>query len=314
MNVKRLVKKIFEIVIILFGVTVLTFCFVNMSSISPAEAIARRSTSEPSAEYIRQIEEKYGYDKPVFVQYITWVGGILRGDFGTSYLSNKPVLSEITGKLSATLSITGMALVWIFLLTVLLSVISVLHKNKLVDHFIRIITILGISMPPFWIGFMMLILFAINIPIFEIVEYGTIRSMILPSLSMALPVACSTIRILRAAMLENMQKDYVVYAKSRGLSNIEIILFHVIKNAAPPVITLFFQNIGYMVAGSAIIESVFSWPGIGNYFVNAITQRDFPVVSSCILIMALIFLICNSFAEFLNKFLNPKSMIEMEKQ
>lgn len=302
----KIVKKVLEILIVLFGVTILTFVFMNMSKVSPAEAIARRSNSEPTREQIKQIEKKYGFDQPIYKQYVDWVGKLLQGDFGTSYISNQPFLEEVGNKFIATLAIVLLSLCWTIVVAIPLGIISAVKKNHFIDHFIRGITILGISIPSFWFGFLLLVIFAIRIPIFKVIDSGNFKSMVLPSIAMALPITCSLIRMLRAVILENMGKDFVIYAKSRGLSRKNILLKHVMKNALPPIITLFFQNVGYMVAGSAIIESVFSWPGIGNYFVNAITQRDFPVINGCILIMACIYLFCNMLADYLNKKLNPR--------
>ena len=171
-----------------------------------------------------------------------------------------------------------MALLWIVLITIPLGIVSAVRKDRFCDHLIRImiriITILGISIPAFWLGYLLLTAFAIRIPVFKVVDYGNLRSLILPSITLAASVVSSSVRMLRATILENLKKDYVIYAQARGLSAAQILWKHVLKNALPPMVTLFFQNIGMMIGGSAIVESVFSWPGLGNYFVSAIVNRD----------------------------------------
>lgn len=300
-----MIKKIVELIIILIGVSILSFTFSNISSIDPAEAFTRRSIVNPSEEQINEIRHKMGYDEPMYMQYIHWFKNCLKGDFGTSLVTQNPVLEDILDKLMATLTIVGVAFIWIVLFTILLSVLTAINKDSIADHIIRIITIFGISLPSFWLGFLLLTLLAITFPIFKVVDYGEIKSIILPSITLAVPIISSSVRVLRATILSNLSKDYVLYARARGLPLRKIIFRHVLKNALPPTITLFFQNIGFMIGGSAIVESVFSWPGLGNYFVNAILGRDLPAINGCVLIIATIFIICNFIAEFINIILNP---------
>lgn len=300
-----MIKKIVELIIILIGVSILSFTFSNVSSIDPAEAFTRRNIVNPSEEQINEIRHKMGYDEPMYMQYIHWFKNCLKGDFGTSLVTQNPVLEDILGKLIATLTIVGMAFIWIVLFTILLSVLTAINKDSIADHIIRIITIFGISLPSFWLGFLLLTLFAITFSVFKVVDYGGIKSIILPSITLAVPIISSSVRVLRATILSNLSKDYVLYARARGLPLRKIIFRHVLKNALPPTITLFFQNIGFMIGGSAIVESVFSWPGLGNYFVNAILGRDLPAINGCVLIIATIFIICNFIAEFINIILNP---------
>lgn len=300
-----MIKKIVELIIILIGVSILSFAFSNVSSIDPAEAFTRRNIVNPSEEQINEIRHKMGYDEPMYMQYIHWFKNCLKGDFGTSLVTQNPVLEDILGKLIATLTIVGMAFIWIVLFTILLSVLTAINKDSIADHIIRIITIFGISLPSFWLGFLLLTLFAITFSVFKVVDYGGIKSIILPSITLAVPIISSSVRVLRATILSNLSKDYVLYARARGLPLRKIIFRHVLKNALPPTITLFFQNIGFMIGGSAIVESVFSWPGLGNYFVNAILGRDLPAINGCVLIIATIFIICNFIAEFINIILNP---------
>lgn len=306
MNTVQFMKKILNLLIVLIGVSLLSFLLSNISSVDPAEAIARRIYSNPTQEQIQEIRSEKGLDQPILVQYAKWAGGCIRGDLGLSYQSNQPVRQEIAEKLTATLLLVGMAMLWIVVVTVPLGILSAAKRGRLCDHFIRLITILGISIPAFWLGYLLLTSFAIKIPVFKVVDYGSLRSLILPSLTLAASVFSSSIRMLRATVLENLKKDYAIYALARGLSPIQILWKHVLKNALPPMVTLFFQNIGMMIGGSAIVENVFSWPGLGNYFLSAIINRDLPVITGCVLVLGLIFVVCNAIGEGINLVLNPR--------
>ncbi len=300
------VKKLASLFLVLIGVSLLSFILANISSVDPAEAIARRTYSNPTQEQIAEIRHDKGLDRPVLTQYVSWLGNSLKGDLGTSYQTGKPVAREISGKLVATISLVGVSLLWIAVFTIPLGILSAIRKNGIGDHLIRGVTVLGISIPSFWFGFILLTAFAISIPVFKVVEYGNLRSIILPSVTLSVPVICSSVRMLRATLLEKLKKDYVIYAQARGLSNGQIMWKHVLKNALPPMVTLFFQNIGMMVGGSAIVESVFSWPGLGSYFVASITNRDLPVITGCVLVLGIIFVVCNTIGEIVNRVLNPR--------
>ena len=303
-------SRLMSLIIVLAGVTILSFVLANISTVDPAEAFARRSMLNPTPAQIEEIREKMGLNLPVYQQYINWLGAAVKGDLGISLLTRNPVSADIAEKMPATLSIAGLALLWIVIITVPLSILSAINKDSFFDHALRMVTILGVSMPNFWLGFILLVALAVMLPFFQVADYGNLRSLILPSLTLAIPMASASIRLLRATILANMQMDYVTYAKARGISKADIIWKHVLKNSLPPMITIFFQYSGYLIAGSAIVEIVFSWPGIGSHLVNAIIGRDLPTINGCVLVIAVIFVFCNSLADVLNGWLNPKMLTE----
>lgn len=301
-----LLKRIPSLLIVLFGVTVLTFFMSALSTVDPAEAFARRTLLNPTSVQIADIRQGMGLDQPVYQQYLNWLVHSLTGDLGESLLTRNAVSSDIADRLPMTLSLVAASMFWVILLTIPVSIFGALRKNSFWDHLISGFTILGISLPSFWLGFLLLLIFAVTFPIFSVVESGSIRSFILPSLSLAMPIAASTIRLFRATLLSNLNKDYVLYAKARGLNMRTIMWKHVLKNSLPPLITLFSQYLGYMVVGSAVVESIFSWQGIGTHLVNAIIARDLPTVNGCVLVIAVIFVISNIFADMFNLALNPR--------
>ncbi len=254
-------KRLISLAIVLFGVTVLSFLLANLSLVDPAEAYARQHLLHPTAEQIDKIRTELGLDRPIYQQYFFWLGNSLTGDLGTSYLTRNPVTADIAKKLPLTLLLVGMSMLWVIGLTLPLGMLSALKKNSLFDHVVRGFTILGNSLPNFWLGFLFLLLFAVTIPVIRVVDYGNLKSLILPSLVLAIPVASLSIRLFRATLLSNLAQDYVIYAKARGIAKRRILWVHVLRNSLPPLVMLFFQYIGHMIAGSAIVESIFFLAG-----------------------------------------------------
>lgn len=286
-------------------ISIISFFLANISSIDSAETIGHHLYGNPSQEQIENIRIEKGLDKPAHIQYIKWLQHALVGDLGISYQTSNPVLSDIKDKLFATVKLVIVSLFFIAVITIPLSLVSAYKKDTLIDKSIQVITILGISVPSFWLGYVLLSIFAIKLPIFKVVEYGNFRSLILPAATLAAPVISSSVKILRTTLLENSEQEYVTYARARGLSYKRILYAHILKNSLPPMITLFFQNIGMMIAGSVIVENVFSWPGLGAYFMSAIINRDTPAITGCMLILGMIFVISNYVSESINHFLNP---------
>lgn len=286
-------------------ISIISFFLANISSIDSAETIGHHLYGNPSQEQIENIRIEKGLDKPAPIQYIKWLQHALVGDLGISYQTSNPILSDIKDKLFATVKLVIVSLFFIAVITIPLSLVSAYKKDTLIDKSIQVITILGISVPSFWLGYVLLSIFAIKLPIFKVVEYGNFRSLILPAATLAAPVISSSVKILRTTLLENSEQEYVTYARARGLSYKRILYAHILKNSLPPMITLFFQNIGMMIAGSVIVENVFSWPGLGAYFMSAIVNRDTPAITGCMLILGMIFVISNYVSESINHFLNP---------
>lgn len=299
-------RRLTGLAVVLFGVTLLSFLLASISPVDPAEAYALRVTQQPTPEQIAAIRVELGLHLPLHQQYFRWVGNLLQGDLGISYLTKKPVLSDIAEKLPVTLQLVGLALVWVALVTVPIGILTALKPGTLFDQAVRWATILGISLPSFWLGFLLLLLFTLILPVFQVVNAGTLGSLILPSLTLAVPAESAFIRLFRATLLSNLNKDYVVYARARGIRQSRIVWVHVVKNSLPPLITLFCQYVGLLVTGSAVVESLFSLPGIGMHLVNASMARDLPTVNGCVLVIALIFVLTRTAAELINARLNPK--------
>lgn len=198
-----------------------------------------------------------------------------------------------------------MAMGWMILIVFPISMLCARFHNKMFDHIVRLLNIGGICLPVFWLGFMLLLLFAVRLQIFSVAPKAGIKGYILPSFALAFPSACGAIRVMRSSLLSEISSDYAAYARTRGLSEWQIILRHGLKNSLPPVITLFGQYLGYMLAGSAVAEKVFSLNGVGTYLISCVVSGDSPATAACIVIIAVVFVTANLAADVINRLICP---------
>lgn len=298
-------KRILRFIILLLGVSILCFILTALSSIDPVTYIIRRGNLSPTPEVIEQVREELGLDSPLPIRYFTWIAGALHGDFGESVFTRNPVSEDLAAYFPTTLRLLLLTLAEIIVFSLLLGVLCAAKQNKLIDHIMRGISILGICLPPFWLGFLLLIAFAVEIPIFSVTPAPGIKGLILPSVTLAFPVICSTVRLFRASLLEELHRDYVRFARASGMSKAQVIWRKAFRNALPPVVTLFCQYVSYLIAGSAVVEKVFSIKGVGNYLMNCIMAADSNAIGACMLLIATLYLLAELRGEILNHFLCP---------
>lgn len=298
-------KRILRFIILLLGVSILCFILTALSSIDPVTYIIRRGNLSPTPEVIEQVREELGLDSPLPIRYFTWIAGALHGDFGESVFTRNPVSEDLAAYFPTTLRLLLLTLAEIIVFSLLLGVLCAAKQNKLIDHIMRGISILGICLPPFWLGFLLLIVFAVEIPIFSVTPAPGIKGLILPSVTLAFPVICSTVRLFRASLLEELHRDYVRFARASGMSKAQVIWRKAFRNALPPVVTLFCQYVSYLIAGSAVVEKVFSIKGVGNYLMNCIMAADSNAIGACMLLIATLYLLAELGGEILNHFLCP---------
>ena len=298
-------KRILRFIILLLGVSILCFILTALSSIDPVTYIIRRGNLSPTPEVIEQVREELGLDNPLPIRYFTWIAGALHGDFGESVFTRNPVSEDLVTYFPTTLQLLLLTLAEIIVFSLLLGVLCAAKQNKLIDHIMRGISILGICLPSFWLGFLLLIAFAVEIPIFSVTPAPGIKGLILPSVTLAFPVICSTVRLFRASLLEELHRDYVRFARASGMSKAQVIWRKVFRNALPPVVTLFCQYVSYLIAGSAVVEKVFSITGVGNYLMNCIMAADSNAIGACMLMIATLYLLAELGGEILNHFLCP---------
>lgn len=298
-------RHIIRLIILLLGVSILCFALTALSSTDPVSYILRRGNLSPTPEMIEQVTEELGLDKPLPTRYLSWISGIFHGDFGESIFSGNEVAADLAAYFPQTLQLVALSLAEIIVFSILLGVLCAAKKNKLTDHIMRIVSMFGICVPPFWLGFLLLLGFAVEIPIFSVTPAPGLMGLILPSITLSFPVICSTVRVFRASLLEEMQRDYVSFARANGMSVKQVLWKKAFRNALPPVITLFCQYVSYLIAGSAVIEKVFSIKGVGSYLTSCIMAADTNAISACMLIVATIYLLAELLGAILNHFLCP---------
>ena len=301
----RIIKKAGYLILVLVCVSFLSFLLANISAIDPAEAYARRVVRSANKELIAQYRELTGFDKTILQQYLSWLQKAVRLDFGTSYLTKKSVRQELGKALPVTLLITACASVFSIIAAVPLGIAAALYKNRLADKLIGFISFLSFSVPGYFAGLLCLRYFGMHLHLFPVIGHGQGVSVLFASFTLALPMTGTLIRLLRSFLLENEEKEYVQYAKARGITDRDIMTHHLLRNAVPVLVTLWGQNIGYLIAGTTIVETIFSIPGIGMYALNAAVNRDFPVINAYLIVTAFTFTVCNGAAEFIGEALNP---------
>lgn len=298
-------RRLFHLCIVLAGISVICFLLLAFSSKDPAEYIARRADINASGQQIDAIRSEMGLDQPLVERYFEWIVNLIRGKPGNSLYSGRPIATDFAQYFPVTFSLVALAMLWVVILGIPIGLLSARFRDSVADHAIRGVTLLGMCIPTFWLGFLLLLAFAIRIPLYTVMPQPGIRGYVLPSLALGLPIVCSLIRLYRSALLSQLSADYVQYAKARGLSAWRILVRHVMRNALPPIITLFCQYLGYLIAGSAVVESVFSLNGIGTYLISCVLASDSVSVASCMLVIATVFVVSNLLGDVANGLLCP---------
>jgi len=307
--IKRILSRLAVLAAVLFGVTLLTFFYTSLSPVDAAQALAVRKYTRPTEEQVTQVRHELGLDKPLPEQYIDWISKAIHGDFGNSYNTGKPIIEELTASMKPTLKLAAMALMLTALISIPLGVLSASRKGGFADKTVYILGIVCMSVPNYWIGFMLMIVFAVNIPVFRIMGAENWKDFVLPALAVAVPTAAANIRVFRSSLLDGYNSDFVMYARARGISERRIASM-VSRYALPPLITLLGQSFGFTIAGSAMIEFVFSIPGVGSMLISALSARDTVTVNACVLVIAVIFVAVNFLAEVINSLLDPKKQLK----
>ncbi len=269
----------------------------------PALVIAGIDSSQSDIDAIRA---KLGTDKPIFSQYVQWVWDVLRFDFGDSMISGQPVTRLILERFPLTLSLALLGIVISIIIAIPLGVISAVKRWSFWDYMGMVFSQIGMAVPSFWLGILLLLLFSVKIKLFPLFGSGSFKHLILPAISLGIARAAVLLRLTRASMAEELSKEYVVTARSKGLTERMVNYKHALKNALLPVITIAGIQLGYMLGGAIIIEQVFSLPGLGRLFLFAIYQRDFPLIQGGVIFVAFIFSLINFVVDMLYSLLNPR--------
>lgn len=305
---KYIRNRLLRLLFLLIGISLLSFLLVALTGTDSAEFIALRANMAAKPELLERIRAEYGLDKPLPLRYFSWLGGILQGNFGTSVYTGNSVGQDLATYFPITLQLVALSFFGIVVVSAPLGLLCAARKNRVTDHIVRGVTVFGICLPPFWLGFLLLLAFAVKLPIFSVVPAAGVKGLILPSIALAFPVICSTVRVFRASLLEELHCDYVSFALANGMTSGQILRRKVLRNTMPTLITLFCQYISYLIAGSAIVEKVFSLNGVGSYLMACITAADSFAIAACMLIVAVIYLAAEFLGDMLNLALCPWRM------
>jgi peptide/nickel transport system permease protein len=299
-----LLRRILLLIPMLLGVSLVTFIMIHLVPGDPVATMMGPNTG--GAAGLQQARHELGLDQPLPLQYVHYLGHVLQGNFGTSILSGRPVLSEIGDRLPATLSLTLTAMAIAIVLGVGIGLIAAATRSRLLGGSVMLLSILGISLPTFWLGLLLIEIFALNLRWFPVLGDTTVRGLILPAITLGLPAAAVLARVTRASMAEVLRQDYIRTARAKGLRRSRVVLEHGLRNGLIVVLTIAGLQFGGLLAGSIIVESVFSRPGLGSLVVNAILNSDYPVIQGVVLIFAVIYVVINTLLDILYGIVNPR--------
>ena len=304
--VRYILKRLLQLVVVLLGVTFLTFMITQATPSDAAEMKYVSMGMMPSTELLEKMREEMGLNDPVLIQYGRWLGNVLHGDLGESSKFGESVWTQMTRKLPMTLKLAGVSLIVVIVFSFPLGILSAVKKNKVADYMIRFLSFFGVSMPNFWLALLLMYIFAVRLGWFKVVSTNSVQGMILPVATLTIPMISSYARQIRAALLEELNANYVIGARARGIPERRIIWGHVLPNAILPIVTLLGLSVGHLLGGAAIIETIFSWQGIGNMVVEAIRVRDYPLIQGYVIWMAIIYVMVNLIVDIAYRLLDPQ--------
>lgn len=308
-----LIRRLIWAVPVLFGVSLIVFSMMHLAPGDPAQALLGPRSTEAT---LRATRQALGLDQPLYVQYARWVGGAVRGDLGESVRLNRPVTPEVIRHFGDSFMLAAVAFVIAVGLGIGVGVISALRRGSPLDSALMAVTVTGISMPPFYLGMLLIILFSVTLNLlptggmYDVRQAPSLQQLvlhlILPALTLAAVPAAVIARIMRSSMLEVIGQDFVRTARAKGLRDRAVVGRHVLRNALIPVITVVGLEVGYLLSATALVEVVFSWPGLGSLLVQSIVTRDLPLAQGAVLVLALAYVLVNIAADLIQAWLDPR--------
>ncbi|MDK2935475.1 MAG: peptide/nickel transport system permease protein [Eubacteriaceae bacterium] len=306
-----MLKYIFRRLLYLIPVMIITsfiaYMLVYLSPSSPAQIILKaRYTSEPTQEQVEDFNEEYGFDKPILVQYTTWLNKAMHGDLGKSLTDGSDVWEDFIYSFKASAKLYFSSQILALFIALPIGVYSAFKANSLFDRFSRAYSLVGISLPDFWLGMILVYIFSITLNILPSFGYTSPKNLILPMLALGLSSSFSLIRLVRTSVLEVLHLNYIRTARSKGLSEGQIMMKHALRNAMIPIVTVLGIHLTHFIGGAVAVESMFAWPGLGNFFAKAAGSQDIPVIQGFVLLSAIFFIIANLIIDIICKQLDPR--------
>jgi ABC-type dipeptide/oligopeptide/nickel transport system permease component len=329
----KILERVLATIPIVFGVAIVVFLFMRLTPGDPVDIMMGQGGAVSTGE-MEQLRHEFHLDEPMYVQLWLFLKDAVRGDLGYSYIQKRPVITLIAERLPATIELALGALFFGLLIAMPIGIISAVRQNSLVDRLSMAGAFLGISMPAFWLGIILILVFAVRLhwlPVQDRIDYGvnlqkvtglyvldslitrngaalasSLKHLILPSVTLGAAVAAVVARVLRSSMLETLRSDYVILARAKGAPEWNVVLKHALRNALIPTVTVVGLQVGVLLGGNMIVETVFGWPGLGRLTVSAIFKRDFPLIQGAVMVYAFTFVMANLIVDVLYTYLNPK--------
>ena len=304
---KQILKRVLGLVLILL---VLSFLVFGIMYLAPGDPAEKRLTSQGvvvTKEILQAERERLGLLRPFIVRYADWLKNVLRGDFGVSFKDDLPVAPKLIKGLKNTIWLALSSLFLALLISFPLGILSAVKKGKLVDHIARLFSFIGNSLPNFLISVLLMYLLCIQIKVFPVIADGSVKGLMLPALSLAIPMAGRFTRQIRSELIDQLGEEYVVGMKLRRVKGRFILINNVLRNSLGHILTIIGLQIGTLMGGSVVIESIFRWPGIGKLVMDSITARDYPVIMGFVLIMGTIYVVINLIVDIIYRLLDPRS-------
>jgi peptide/nickel transport system permease protein len=298
-----IIRRIFQMIPVLLGVTLVVFLIMQLVPGDPAVLLAGEGATE---EKIQQVRQQLGLDRPLAVQYIDYVLDVAKGDFGESIRTNRPVIDEIMTRLPVTIQLAFVSIIVTVVLGLIAGVVSATKQYSLSDITLMIIALLGVSLPNFWLGLMLILYFSVKLHLFPVAGWGTWQHMVLPAITLGTAGAAIVARMTRSTMLDVIRQDYIRTARAKGVKERVIVYKHALKNALIPVVTVVGLQFGSLLGGTVLTESVFAINGLGRLIVDAIRMRDLPMVQGAVLVVSVIFVCVNLCVDIVYRLLNKR--------
>lgn len=304
---KYILKRLLQLIPILLGITFLSFAMMRVAGSDAVTELYTNRGTEVSQEIIDARRAELGLDKPFLIQYFSWLEGMLTGDMGQSYVSGADVFTTFLSKLPATLLLTGLSIALTVIISIPLGIFLAMKQDKIPDLLLRFCSFIGNALPNFFVAMLLMQLFSIKLKLLPVISDGVnLKSALMPALTLAISMSAKYMRQVRATVLEEWNKDYVQGANARGVRKSIILWKNVMKSSMLTIVTLLALSIGSLLGGTAIIESIFMWDGVGKLAVDAITMRDYPFIQAYVVWMAIIYVLVNLITDLMYHQLDPR--------
>ena len=300
---KTLVKRILQLIPVLIGIATIVFFLQRLIPGSPADAVlGPDAPMEQKTEWL----QKYGFDKPMGVQYVSYIEGLVQGDFGRTFADYKPIFEVIAPRLVQTAKLASVAFLLSLVFATFIGIISAARAGKFTDRLAAIFSLLAISAPSFIIGPILMWIFSVKLDWFPLTGSESALSYVLPAVTLGAALSAFTSRMIRSGLVDVLSEDYIRTARSKGLSPAQIIVKHALRNAFLPTLTILGMQLGVLLSGAVITEQIFAWPGLGSLTIEAVQSREYNLVSGCVIVMATIYVFANFLVDFLYRVLDPR--------